>query len=88
VDPVCRIAFACWRRWEGGWCFEVEADHFLYHMVRNVVGSSLRAQRHADPAARMAEVLASHDRARGCATVPAHGLCLESVMYEGEEAAG
>ncbi len=85
VNPVCRIAQARWTRWDGGWCFEVQADHFLYHMVRNVVGSCLRAQRHADPAGRMAEVLASRSRARGCATVPAHGLCLESVSYTEEE---
>jgi tRNA pseudouridine38-40 synthase len=83
--PVCHVTRASWSRWEGGWRFDVEADHFLYHMVRNLVGTSLRAQREPDPAAHVAGVLASRDRARAGATVPAHGLCLEAVSYDGDE---
>jgi tRNA pseudouridine38-40 synthase len=85
ANPVCRVVEARWTRWEGGWRFDVRADHFLYRMVRNLVGSSLEAQSQADPAGRMAGVLASRDRARGGATVPAHGLCFEAVLYDGEE---
>ncbi len=84
AHPVCAMALARWTRWEAGWRFDVEADHFLYHMVRNLVGTALRAQRDADPAARVAEVLASRDRARAGPTAPAHGLCLEAVRYEEE----
>jgi tRNA pseudouridine38-40 synthase len=83
--PVCRVTQARWRRWEGGWRFDVQADHFLYHMVRNLVGTALRAQREPDPAAHVAAVIASRDRARAGATVPAHGLCLEGVSYEGDD---
>jgi len=82
VNPVCRVTEARWSRWDGGWQFDVSADHFLYHMVRNLVGTSLRAQRERDPAAHVAGVLASRDRSRAGATVPAHGLCLESVTYQ------
>jgi tRNA pseudouridine38-40 synthase len=85
VGPVCRVTRACWSRWEGGWRFDVAADHFLYHMVRNLVGTALRAQRERDPAAHVAAVLASRDRARAGATVPSHGLCLEGVTYDEEE---
>jgi tRNA pseudouridine38-40 synthase len=84
ADPVCRVTLARWSRWEAGWRFDVEANHFLYHMVRNLVGTALRAQRERDPAAHVAGVLASRDRGRAGATAPAHGLCLESVHYEGE----
>ncbi|MCC6348068.1 MAG: tRNA pseudouridine(38-40) synthase TruA [Candidatus Eisenbacteria bacterium] len=84
VRPECDVRLARWERCEGGWRFEVKADHFLYHMVRNVVATALRAASLADPAAHMAEVLASHDRARGAGTAPARGLCLEEVEYGNE----
>jgi tRNA pseudouridine38-40 synthase len=85
TNPVCRIERAAWRRWEGGWSFEVIADHFLYHMVRNLVGTCLDAQRRVDPAAWVRDARESRSRARAGATAPAKGLCLESVYYEGEE---
>lgn len=85
VDPVCRVTLARWTRWEFGWRFDVAANHFLYHMVRNLVGTALRAQRQRDPAGHMAAVLASRQRSRAGATVPPHGLCLEAVLYDDEE---
>ena len=60
------------------------ADHFLYHMVRAIVGTALGAARAPDPGAAMAAVLASRARARAGVTVPAHGLCLEQVFYADE----
>jgi len=85
--PVCRVTRAAWTRWEGGWQFDVEADHFLYHMVRNLVGTSLRVQRATDPEVAMRAVLDSRDRARAGGTVPPQGLCLEAVQYEDGEPA-
>ena len=87
VDPVCRLDLARWSAWEGGLAFEVQADHFLYHMVRNLVGTALAVSDAADPAAGMREVLTSRDRGRGGATAPPEGLCLEQVSYEGERRA-
>ena len=81
VNPVCRVTCARWTRWEAGWRFDVEADHFLYHMVRNLVGTAIRAQREPDPAAHVAEVLGSRDRARAGGTSPPQALCLEAVRY-------
>ncbi|MEO5987970.1 MAG: tRNA pseudouridine(38-40) synthase TruA [Candidatus Eisenbacteria bacterium] len=85
VDPDCRIEKAAWRRWEGGMLFEVQADHFLYHMVRKLVGTALHAADQKDPAGLFEAVLASRDRARSGPMAPAKGLCLEAVLYEGEE---
>jgi tRNA pseudouridine38-40 synthase len=81
--PVCRIVRASWRRWEAGVMLDIVADHFLYHMVRNVVGTLLVAARDADPAAVVAGVLASGDRRLAGATAPPQGLCLEEVFYTG-----
>ena len=80
----CRIHRAAWRRWEGGLQLDIVADHFLYHMVRNVVGTALVAMRHPDPAAAMEAVVSSRDRAKAGPTAPPRGLCLEEVFYPGE----
>lgn len=85
VDPDCRITHAGWSRWEGGLMFEVEADHFLYHMVRKLVGTALHVAERQDPAGEFAAVLHSRDRARSGPMAPSRGLCLEAVKYEGEE---
>lgn len=84
ANPLCRIARARWRTWEGGLALDIVADHFLYHMVRNVVGTALAAARDPEPAVAMERVLAARDRRRGGVTAPAHGLCLEEVFYAPE----
>ena len=81
VASVCRIAHAAWRPWEGGLQLDITADHFLYHMVRSIVGTALALQGESDPGAAMRACLASRDRGRAGPTAPAHGLCLEEVLY-------
>ena len=80
-DPRCRVMRASWSSWERGVRLDIVADHFLYHMVRNVVGTALRAASTADPAAAMRAVLAARDRAAAGPTAPPQGLCLEEVSY-------
>ena len=78
---VCNVTRASWRPSEGGVQLDIVADHFLYHMVRSIVGSALVFQAAAEPGARMRECLASRDRGLAGPTSPAHGLCLEEVFY-------
>ena len=85
--PVCRVMRAGWRAWEEGFALDLIADHFLYHMVRNIVGTALAAARAADPAAAMRRVLAARDRRAAGVTAPAHALSLEQVFYGDREAA-
>lgn len=59
----------------------MEADSFLRHMVRNVVGTLLEIGRGRYPSDWARQVLESRDRSRAGATAPAHGLCLEEVVY-------
>jgi tRNA pseudouridine38-40 synthase len=82
-NPVCDITRARWVTWEGGLRFEIVADHFLYHMVRSIVGTALEAGAAADPAGRMRAVIEARERSAAGPTAPAHGLCLEEVMYPG-----
>jgi tRNA pseudouridine38-40 synthase len=60
---------------------QISATAYLHHMVRNIVGTLLKVQRQADPAAAMAKVLQSGDRHSAGATAPAAGLYLWSVEY-------
>lgn len=58
---------------------EVEANAFLYRMVRRIVGTLLMVGKGALSVAQFAEVLARQRRAGPA--VPPHGLCLIAVKY-------
>lgn len=79
--PLCEVRRARWREWEGGLLLDIEADRFLYHMVRAIVGTVLREALAADPEGSLRAVLEARDRARAGPTAPARGLCLEEVRY-------
>ena len=64
--------------------FEVEADGFLYNMVRTIVGTLLRIGNSQRPASSMADVIQSMDRGTAGSTAPAHGLYLVQVDYPQE----
>ena len=81
VAPKCRVLRAGFSREGCGVRFDVVADHFLYHMVRTLVGTALAVAAEPDPALAMADIIASRDRRRAGPTVPAQGLCLEQVYY-------
>lgn len=65
-------------------CLVFTADGFLTYMVRNLVGSLLEVGRGRREPAEIEEILASGDPGRSGPTVPARGLCLWDVFYEGE----
>jgi tRNA pseudouridine38-40 synthase len=62
--------------------FDVTADAFLHHMVRNIVGCLVYVGSGRQPAAWLAGVLDSRDRRRGAPTLAADGLYLAEVDYE------
>jgi len=61
---------------------EVEADGFLYNMVRTIVGTLVKVGRHARSESWVADVLAAVDRRAAGPTAPPQGLVLLSVQYE------
>lgn len=61
---------------------EVEADGFLYNMVRTIVGTLVKVGRHVRSEAWVAEVLAATDRRAAGPTAPPQGLFLVRVEYE------
>lgn len=60
---------------------DIEANAFLHHMVRNIVGSLLEVGTGERPAGWIAEVLASRDRAQAGATAPPQGLTFIGPKY-------
>ena len=61
--------------------FDVTANAFLYHMVRNLVGTLLVVGQGDAGVGWPAEVLEARDRRRAGPTAPAHGLMLTGVDY-------
>ncbi|MCF6097633.1 tRNA pseudouridine(38-40) synthase TruA [Thermovorax subterraneus] len=60
---------------------EVEADGFLYNMVRIIAGTLLEVGSGKLAPEEIPFVISSRDRERAGITLPAHGLCLEKVVY-------
>jgi tRNA pseudouridine38-40 synthase len=60
---------------------EVEADGFLYKMVRTIVGTLVQVGLGKRDVASVKELIASKDRRLAGKTAPAHGLYLVQVQY-------
>jgi tRNA pseudouridine38-40 synthase len=66
----------------GDWILvDVEANAFLQHMVRNVVGVLLAVGRGERPTEWVAEVLQARDRTHAAATAPPDGLYFVGARY-------
>lgn len=59
----------------------VEADGFLYHMIRNMVGTLLEVGRGKRKAAELSAILKAKDRRFAGMTAPSVGLILVKVHY-------
>ncbi|MFA5148712.1 MAG: tRNA pseudouridine(38-40) synthase TruA [Candidatus Omnitrophota bacterium] len=60
---------------------DVEADGFLYNMVRNIAGTLIGIGRGRICAGSMAKILKAKDRKAAGETAPSKGLCLIEVKY-------
>ena len=72
---------AAWRRDGDVLAFEIEADTFMRHMNRVLVGTMLQVAGGRRTLASFAALLAGAHRREGGPTAPAHGLCLTAVRY-------
>lgn len=61
--------------------YRVEANGFLHHMVRNIVGTLIEVGLGKRPVDGMKEILDGRDRTKAGPTAPAVGLCLVRVWY-------
>lgn len=66
---------------EGYLVFTIEADGFLRHMARNIVGTLTDVGTGKISPEEFQNILMSKDRRRAGITAPAHGLVLRQVKY-------
>ncbi|HET6174291.1 MAG TPA: tRNA pseudouridine(38-40) synthase TruA [Gaiellales bacterium] len=72
---------AGWEREGDELVFRVEADSFLRHMVRTLVGTMIQTAGGERPPEAFASLLEGSPRAAAGVTAPPHALCLVGVRY-------
>jgi tRNA pseudouridine38-40 synthase len=81
-DPHrCLIHRAEWREREGGLVFDIEANRFLHHMVRFLVGTMMDVALGRRPVGTIAYLLTRDTNHETSAPAPAQGLYLHAVRY-------
>lgn len=63
-------------------CIKITGRHFLYKMVRNIVGTLAYVGRGKMAAEDIPRILLQRDRTQAGMTAPAHGLALFQVFYK------
>jgi len=63
--------------------FEIEANAFLWKMVRTLTGTLINLERTNAPLDSMQKILFSKDRKKAGATAPANGLFLYKINFNG-----
>ena len=77
----CRVLDARWTDRPGGLVFEIEANRFLHHMVRFLVGTMLDAASGRRDPGDVARLLDAPDNHGVSAPAPPHALYLAAVRY-------
>jgi tRNA pseudouridine38-40 synthase len=63
------------------WAYVIRGKSFMRYMVRKIVGTLMDVGRGKLSPSDLPELFAARDRSKSGATMPPHGLCLESVEY-------
>lgn len=77
----CTVMTSCWRERDGGYEFEIEANRFLHHMVRFLVGTMVDVARGRRPLEDVQRLLQATSNADTSPPAPAHALFLDAVIY-------
>jgi tRNA pseudouridine38-40 synthase len=75
------VFLARWRQKDELLLFEIEANAFLYRMVRSLVGSMKAVGEGRWTVTDFVSALAKKDRSQAAQTAPPQGLCLTAVHY-------
>ena len=82
ASPVKTLRSIDISRREAYWRFEFDANAFLHHMVRNLMGALVAVGSGARDDAWLAEVLAAGERSRAAPTFSADGLYFAGPYYD------
>ena len=63
--------------------FEIEANAFLWKMVRTLTGTIVNLDKNAAPANALEKILESRDRTQAGVTAPPTGLFLYQIKFDG-----
>lgn len=80
---ICTVTSAKWIRTEKEIYFEITADRFLRNMVRATVGTLVDVGLGKIKPEEMTNILEAMDRGAASTSVPAHGLFLWKIEYDG-----
>jgi tRNA pseudouridine38-40 synthase len=80
-DHRCSVVEAVWRERPGGVAFEIEANRFLHHMVRFLVGTMVDVAIGRRDRGTVARLLLATDNRGASPPAPPHALYLERVEY-------
>lgn len=80
-DHRCVVHSAQWRERVGGLVFEIEANRFLHHMVRFVVGTLVEIAARKRDADSIETLIVAPTNDDVSPPAPAHGLFLDRVTY-------
>ena len=80
-DHRCDVREAAWGERDGGLVFRIEANRFLHHMVRFLVGTMVDVASGRRPLDDVAALLVAADNSEVSAPAPPHGLFLDRVLY-------
>src|SRR5687768_5747213 len=80
----CRVDVAQWDDRPGGLVFVIEANRFLHHMVRFLVGTMLDIGSGRRPLADLPRLLAASSNDEVSPPAPPHALFLDAVRYPAE----
>lgn len=80
-NPVRTIKKISVRKTAGSIEIDIEANGFLYNMVRSIIGTLIEIGRGKFPPGSMRRILLSKNRKFAGPTAPAKGLCLLKVSY-------
>jgi len=75
------VAEAVWRDTASGLVFQIEANRFLHHMVRFLVGTMLEVGLGRRPVSDMQRLLSASDNAEVSPPAPPNALFLDAVRY-------
>jgi tRNA pseudouridine38-40 synthase len=82
LSPVKTMRELAIERRGSYWRFRFDADAFLHHMIRNIVGGLVAVGSGARPPGWLADVLARRDRALAAATFAPDGLYFLGPYYD------
>jgi tRNA pseudouridine38-40 synthase len=80
-EHKCTVRSATWREQPGALAFEIEANRFLHHMVRFLVGTMVDVARGRRPVEDVRRLLEAADNSETSPPAPAHALFLDAVIY-------